>query len=206
MKPEDSIVAWIGEVRAGRHDAARQIWERYFTRMVDLARGRLHGRRPGGLDAEDVAQSVFKSLFLRLEQGGFPDLVDHDDLWNLLIVMTRRKAKDYLRSEMALKRGGGMVQSESWWLVDPDSAEGQGIDQVADRAPPPEVAVLLADEIERLLALLPDDPNADLRAVAALKLEAHSNAAIANQLKLSERTVERRLQAIRDLWQGSEAK
>ena len=58
-------------------------------------------------------------------------------------------------------------------------------------------AAEVADECERLLASLDSD---DLRQVAILKMEGFTNAEIAERLDCAPRTVDRRLQLIRDLW------
>jgi DNA-directed RNA polymerase specialized sigma24 family protein len=59
----------------------------------------------------------------------------------------------------------------------------------------------VADETRRLLDRL---ENAGLRAVALAKMEGRSNAEIAAQLGVVERTVERRLAAIRAIWEAEE--
>jgi DNA-directed RNA polymerase specialized sigma24 family protein len=57
---------------------------------------------------------------------------------------------------------------------------------------------MLAEQFERLLALLPDE---DLRHLARLRLEEYTNAEIAARLGCSERTVERKLALIRGFWE-----
>ena len=58
-------------------------------------------------------------------------------------------------------------------------------------------AALVAEQFEHLLDTLPDD---ELRRIALLKLEGHSNAEIAANIDRSVPTVERRLRLIRDTW------
>jgi DNA-directed RNA polymerase specialized sigma24 family protein len=58
----------------------------------------------------------------------------------------------------------------------------------------------LADEVRRLLGLLPND---EVRCVALLKLEGCTNAEVAGRLGCAEATVERRLGLIRSLWKES---
>ena len=65
--PDDSqgsITRWIAELKQGDLGAANGLWERYFTRMVDLARTRLRSSRgrDAGSDEEDAALSAFDSL------------------------------------------------------------------------------------------------------------------------------------------------
>ena len=44
MSDGGSVTLWIGQLKAGNHEAAQQLWNRYFREMVRLARGRLKGR------------------------------------------------------------------------------------------------------------------------------------------------------------------
>ena len=70
------------------------------------------------------------------------------------------------------------------------------------REPSPEFAAEVAEECRRLLDELGAE---ELQAVALAKLEGYSNAEIAVRLGVVERTVERKLRVIRELWE-SEAK
>src|SRR5204863_137490 len=97
MPASDPVTVWIAQVKEGRRAAVARLLERYFQRLVGLARARLQNL-PGlaGYD-EDVALSAFKSLCLGAEHGRFPQLDDRDDLWRLLAVITVRKAIDLQR-------------------------------------------------------------------------------------------------------------
>jgi DNA-directed RNA polymerase specialized sigma24 family protein len=53
------------------------------------------------------------------------------------------------------------------------------------------------EQCDRLMAALTDD---QLRQIARRRLEGYTNAEIAKELGVIERTVERRLQLIRSLW------
>jgi hypothetical protein len=59
---DGSISRWIASVKGGDLAAAQPLWERYFARMVDLARARLRasGRRDAASDEEDAALSAFE--------------------------------------------------------------------------------------------------------------------------------------------------
>ena len=70
---------------------------------------------------------------------------------------------------------------------------------VLSAEPSPEFAAEMVDECRRLLDLLPD---ATLRSVALWKMEGYSNGEIAQRLGCVEKTVERKLRAIRDVWSG----
>src|SRR5438067_2490766 len=59
LASEGSVTLWIGRLRAGDPDAAGPLWERYFQRLVGLARARLRGAPRRVSDEEDVALSAF---------------------------------------------------------------------------------------------------------------------------------------------------
>ena len=61
---DGSVTRWIGDLKAGGDSAAQHLWERYFHRLVHLARARLRAaRRVGAVeDEEDAALSAFDSF------------------------------------------------------------------------------------------------------------------------------------------------
>src|SRR5262245_5769209 len=109
MTSHGSVTGWMGRARQGDDHAAGQLWQRYFHQLVSLARGALKGAPRRAADEEDVALSAFDSFCRGAEQGRFPDLNDRDNLWRLLVVLTRRKAAHLKRDEGRQKRGGQRV-------------------------------------------------------------------------------------------------
>src|SRR5262249_56241354 len=83
------------------------LWERYYRRLVGLARKRLLSARRRAADEEDIVQNAFHSFFRAAAQGRFPHLDDRASLWRLLGVITANKALRQLEHEHRLKRGGG---------------------------------------------------------------------------------------------------
>jgi DNA-directed RNA polymerase specialized sigma24 family protein len=198
MSVEGSVTHWLAQLRAGDHAAAQHLWERYFHRLVGLARKKLRDAPRRVADEEDVALSAFDSFCRGAEQGRFPQLRDRHDFWRLLFALTARKAFDLVRDEHRQKRGGGAVRGESALLGPAGSPEGEaGLEQVLGREPTPEFAAQVAEECQRLLDLLGD---AELRAVALAKMEGDTTEQIASRLGRSPRSVERKLQLIRSLW------
>ncbi len=185
--PHDSVTHWLGRLKAGDPAAAGPLWERYFPRLVELARGRLAGFPRRAADEEDVALSAFDSFCRDAGAGRLPRLDDRDDLWRVLLMITGQKALDLVRLETAGKRGGK------------PGAGALDLETIAGTEPTPEFAALMADEFRRLLGMLPD---ADLKALAVWKMEGHSTAEIAARWGCVPRTVERRLKVIRSLWAG----
>jgi DNA-directed RNA polymerase specialized sigma24 family protein len=134
MSSGGSVTFWLEQLKAGNDAAVRPLWERYFTRLVGLARAHLHGGPRGAADEEDVACRAFVSFCLRAQEGRFPNLEDRDDLWALLLRITSRKALKQCEHERRQKRGGGAVLNEAA-LADRSLP---ALDQVAAAEPEPD--------------------------------------------------------------------
>lgn len=197
MTSEGSVSRWIELLKEGDYAAAQPLWERYFNRLVGLARTKLAEGRRRAADEEDVSLSAFDSFCRGAAAGRFPQLADRDDLWRLLVTLTARKAFDQMRDEHRLKRGGGSVVGQS--AVQPIGVnEDVALEQFVGREPTPESAAMVAEECRRLLARLKTD---ELRTIAICKMEGYTNEEIADRLDCATTTVERKLQRIRAQWQ-----
>ena len=203
MVPDESVSQWLGRLRAGDPSVAQQLWERYFQRLVGLARKKLQGLPRRSADEEDVALSAFDSFCRGAGEGRFPQLLDRDSLWRLLVTITARKAYQLMLHESRKKRGGNAVLDEAAFagLAEAES-RAVGLEQLLDNEPTPEFAAQLAEEYARLLARLPD---AELRSVAQWKLEGYTNEEIGAKLGCALRSVERKLKVIRTLWDHAES-
>jgi DNA-directed RNA polymerase specialized sigma24 family protein len=190
MSTDGSITRLIGRLKEGDQDAGQRIWDAYFLKLVALARSRLGRGARRAADEEDVALSAFDSFFRRAARGQFPRLDDRDDLWQLLFVLTARKAINLARREGRVSRGAGRVHT----ITDLD---GLDLDVVLGREPTPELAAQAVDECRRLLEALGDET---LRSVALWKMDGHTHAEIALRLGCIEETVERKVRRIRQIW------
>ena len=129
-------------------------------------------------DEEDAALSAFASFCRCAQLGRFPQLLDRDDLWQVLVVLTARKVHRLAAYAQAQKRGGGRqadTPPPGAAAADEDSA----LDQILSREPTPEFAAQVAEEYQRLLDGLADD---QLRRVAVWKMEGYTNEEIATKL------------------------
>jgi DNA-directed RNA polymerase specialized sigma24 family protein len=196
MAEEGSVSRWLGPLQEGDPAAAQQLWQRYFLSLVELARQRLRQAPRRAADEEDVALSAFDSFCRNASQGRFPDLQDRDDLWRLLAVITIRKAVHLVRDETRQKRGG-LVRVAG--ATDDDQA--LLLEGAFSREPSPELAVQMTEECERLLRLLDDE---ELRQVALWRMDGHTVEEIAVRLGCVPRSVKRKLQLIRSLWEGED--
>jgi DNA-directed RNA polymerase specialized sigma24 family protein len=200
-----SVTRWIGELKAGDGKALQQLWDRYYSTLVERARVKLGSLRKATpvSDEDDVASSAFHSLYQGLREGRFPRLEDRDDLWRLLVHLTACKALDRYRAENRRKRGGGKVRNE----VDLVAARADGdhdgnpLDRIIGSEPSPEFAAIVAEEYHRRLEGLGDET---LRRIAELKLACYSNEEIRQQLGCSLRSVALKLELIRKKWQQGE--
>lgn len=197
MSNDHSITLWIADLKVQEDDKAQQeIWNRYFQRLIGLARFKLGDAPRRAKDEEDVAVSALHCFFAGVGEGKFPELRDRTNLWPLLAKITARKAINQRRDALRQKRGGGQVRGESLFL-NADDASALGLkDVMADDLTPAHLATL-EEERSRLFRMLPDDL---LRTVALKKLEGFQNAEIAQELGVSERTIERKLNRIRNIW------
>jgi hypothetical protein len=191
--PHGSVTTWLGRLKAGDHVAAQELWERYFRRLVGLAGQILPRRARGAADQEDAALSAFASFCRCAELGRFPRLLDRHDVWQLLVVLTARKAHRQATYAKAQKRGGGR-QAETPRPGATAAEEDSALDLALSREPTPEFAAQVAEQYQRLLDGLGDD---QLRSVAVWKMEGYSNEEIAAKLGRTVRSVERKLQMIR---------
>jgi DNA-directed RNA polymerase specialized sigma24 family protein len=189
MESGSSVTSWIGRFKAGDHEAAQELWQRYFQRLVGLARAKLRGAPRLAPDAEDIALSAFKSFWRRAQKPeGFPQLQDRNNLWALLVVITARKAYDQMRRSRLPKHRQAVLFSE---LADRD------VEEVLGKQPTRKFVDQVTHECRRLLDLLEDET---LRSVALWKLQGFTNVEIAAKLGCVRHTVERKLKRIRELW------
>src|SRR5262245_48701755 len=178
-----SVTTWIGLLKTGQDEAAQRLWERFFPRLLEVARAKLRGLPRRATDEEDVALSAFHTLCRAATLGRVPQLNNREDLWRTLVLITSGKAVDQKRHQLAQKRGGvppGAADADSELAV---------LEEVVGKEPDPAFAALVAEQCELLLRRLDDD---EMRQIALLKLEGYTTEEIAERLQCSPRTVKRR--------------
>jgi DNA-directed RNA polymerase specialized sigma24 family protein len=200
MSSAGSVTCWLRQLKAGERAASQPLWETYFRQLVTRARHQLAGVPRRAVDEEDVALSAFGSFCRAAEAGRFPQLEDRHDLWQVLLLLTDRKAGAVVRAERRKKRGAGKVLDEAAWQA--AAGEAAPWTQLIGPEPSPAFAAQVAEACERLLARLTE---ADLRAVAVWKMEGYTHEEIAAKLGCAPRTVDRKLRAIRILWEQENA-
>src|SRR5262249_11131459 len=156
MSSSGSVTVWINQLKGGDAEAAERLWASYFPRLVGLARKKLRELPRRAADEEDVALSAFDSFCRGAEQGRFPQLADRDNLWQLLMIITARKALQLMRHEQRQKRGGGAVRGDSAFQGEAGQSDEAGLERVVGTEPTPEFAAQMVEEYQRLLLRLGD--------------------------------------------------
>ncbi|MGA2256006.1 MAG: ECF-type sigma factor [Thermoguttaceae bacterium] len=180
LSADTSVTQWIAGLKAGEAKAADRLWYRYFDRLVRLARRKIGSAPRRAADEEDVAVIVFRNLWQGAEAGRFPELRNRENLWPLLVVLTSRAVHELLRAE---KRRSN------------DDAP-EDLNHIIAKEPTPDFAAMITENLLRLFAVL--DPVQ--KQIAQGKLEGRENTEIARQVGCGLRTVERKLNLIRQIW------
>ncbi|MFO0883517.1 MAG: protein kinase [Pirellulales bacterium] len=174
--------------REGSQEAARLLMARYEVRLVALIASRLGRRMKSQIDAQDVVQSAMGSFFrvTRKSANSAIQLSSTASAWNILATFARRKLSRALERESASKRGGGQNRVP---LDEIEAAEFLKHSPTGDKADGvmSELRELLSPEQTALLELL---------------LENATQREIAQQLHVDERTVRRKITALRVIASG----
>ena len=169
-------------VKSGNEEAARLLFDRYVGRLQALAHRQLAGQISGRLDAEDVTQSIFRTLFRRLQDGQY-SVPKGDSIWRLLVTIALNKIRTVGTHHRAAKRD---IRRST------DLETGA----LGDFAPVNDESAirLLRMTIEEVL----DGLSASQQRIIELRLEGNTVSEIAAATKRSKRTVERTLQGFRE--------
>jgi DNA-directed RNA polymerase specialized sigma24 family protein len=199
MSDIGSISLLLQDLREGDEAALAALHQRCWTWLVQTACKRLGGVTLRSVDEEDVAQEAFWGFVNSVRGSRVLQLETRHDLFALLTHIVASKGATQLERHLAAKRGGGHVRGESAL----DAREGNssrcvaGLQTIVSKEGNPAEEAVLADCYQHYVSGLPDA----LRPVAELHLAGATNAEIADQLGVVQRTVERKLQLIRGRWQ-----
>ncbi len=192
-EPDDGRDPELGSVthlfalaRTGDAAAFGPLWQRFFPRLVGLAKKRLSGRAAAANDAEDAAQAALISFWEQIRSGEYLQDLCRGSLWSLLATITVRKVGKQLRNDAAVRRGEGRVLS---------AADLTGANSLAEM-----ISVLPTQELDLLAAELMESLPEELQPVAMLRLFGHTTEEIAVQLDWTQRKVQRKLEIVRLRW------
>lgn len=193
-----NVTRWVDELKQGDIAAAEKIWSRYCQELAAVARRRLSGLPLRMADEEDVVSEAFAAFLRGITKEQFFQLNNRTDLWQALVRFVDCSAKDCRRRQTAQKRGSGLVRGESVFDHPCQDSSAPGLARMADVDSLPESAEAMVRLLELRLGEL-NDPR--LREIALLKLEGYTTDEIADRLQISRRSVERKAQIIRSIWE-----
>lgn len=191
----ESISEWFGRLKAGDAAAAQKLWDHYHVELLSHAKQRIATAPQTLGDEEDVVLSVFGSIWRGAAAGRFDSVINRDELWWLLLGITKQKAVNHVRREMAQRRRPSSAGHQHEVAI--VRSPSYSFDELVGNAPTAEFMVSLQEQYLRLLNLLRDDR---LRTVVELRVEGRTVPEIAKSLGIGERAVERKLQLIREKW------
>jgi len=187
-----SVTGWIDQLSNGNSQAAEQLWRHISVRLQEFARQKLDPQIRRRYDEHDAANSAFHSLCRGLADGRI-EAENRDALWGLLAVITSRKISAQRRRTNRQKRGGGAERGESGFAELGDA----GINGVDSNQHTPDVLAEVFESCAQLLDALTDET---MKTIVSLKFQGATNREVADELKCTRRTVERKLERIRRIW------
>lgn len=193
ISSSESVSEWLVQAREGNADALQKLWSRYFKRLTRYASARIPNALQAKRDGEDCAIEAFQSMLAGIREGRLDGINSRDELWILLTVIAGRRVASHIEEESRDKRRSG----ESLRL----EAMAFGSNSVVDDEDGPALLVELEETIQRLFDLLSGQ---HVHQIARMRLSGHLVAEIAEILKISPRTVQRKLSLIRRIWLESQ--
>ncbi len=176
----DHLETLIEGLREGDARVFGEFMRGFRPALERIAEGRIEPRLARRVSAESVAQSVCRT-FLRRASGGRFELTDGDSLWRLLCAMTLNKVRERRRQHRRQKRD---MDRE----VPMEAAGGD----LRTAAPTPDELAAFEEILANELESFTDEE----RLVFELRLRELPQAAIAEEIDASERTVRRILKRL----------
>lgn len=191
-----SISRALADFGEMEEEAAQILWERFFERLCGYANQKVYKRHRRFFDGEDIAGSAMFALLDGLKKGKFEQVNNRDKLWQLLTTISARKTINRGQFHDRKKRGGGKVRGHSAFR------DASYLSEYIGRVDDPAKFVELEMTCQELLKALPDD---QYRQITLMRLAGLTNQEISKEIGCSTRTIDRKLQAIRLVWNDLEA-
>lgn len=172
--------------REGDEDAATNLYERYCRSLIALVERNLAQRFQSQVDADDVIQSVFRTVFRQAQAGSF-SFNNDADVWKLLVTVALNKVRNKVRYLQAGKRDVGAE-------VRTDQSDFDYLAQRLSHRP----NLIEAQQFVELLEALSDLLTREELEVLQLRLQNHNQEEIAEKLQITDRTVRRIMVRIRE--------
>ena len=196
MDQLDPVTEWMRHLQDGDERAAKRLWVHFVDRLQNSLKQKLQPNTQRVYDEEDAAQSAFFSLCRGMAAGRYPDLADRASLWNLLLTIAARKVNHRHRYDHQQRRD--IKRTEELSLVLKDSDRSTMERPLKSAEPTPEYLASFHETWNLLFDSLPDE---SLRDVSRMKIEGFTDEEIARKLGYTDRTIRRKVERIRRVWQ-----
>lgn len=162
--------------REVQNEAATRFADCYIDRLLRLIERNFAVKYRRGLEAEDVAQSVMKSMLIRMRDGKLTPGAGKE-IWRLLCTVALNKIRNRIRDARALKNDVGreICRVDDSGLAFEDARASDAI------------------EFKELLEALERDLGPEASSVLMMRLEGFSMQEIAKKLDISTRSVSRHM-------------
>lgn len=169
----------IVAVRNGDQDAASLLYERYAGRIFGLVSNQMTHALRSQVEAQDIVQSIFKSLFRGVSSGKY-DAPEGGTLWQLMAVVAIHKVRRNGARRLTQKRDVRRTQS----------MEAIENEDFVGRTSPEEFEAAVLETIE---CLTPNE-----KSVVLLRVQGFTVEEISEKTQRSRRSVERILHSARE--------
>jgi len=188
-----SVTQWLPALKQSDPEAVKALFDRFFKSIVQTASRHLKNMPRRVADEEDVAMSAVESVCFAASDHRCSKLEDRNDLQKMLFTKVRDKSVKISREACAQKRGSGKVRGESVFEAFQTGSFDGGLDVEDFREFEAEFIASIRESFERL-------PDEMLQTIALLRTEGWEICEIAKKVELTERSVYRKLDLIRDSW------
>ncbi len=184
---EPTESSFLRRVQAGDRSAQAAVFEDFASKLQAVVSKKLDRRLRRLIDAEDVVQSAFRSLFRRIDAQQV-EMRSVSNLWHLLVTIAARRCFRHARNLMADKRDVRKTVSTTVATEDGDAP----LDLLATDPTPDQIA-----ETREILQMTLESLDEVGVGVLLMELQDYTEPEIAAKLQCSERTVRRKKQIYR---------
>lgn len=184
----DSLVALLRGLEEGKSAAEAQLLAQYLEKLTRLAARRIGSDLQAKVNSNAVANAALNSFIRQYPKSDW-EVLDRHALWLLLAGITRRKCARERRPFLTQKRD---ARKETPPVRAADA--GEDASDYPAVGPRPDEVVMFQD----LLRWVLEQGDETVRRIVRLRLDGEDMATISQQVGVSERTVARRLNQLRD--------
>lgn len=192
----DLIEQYFAKLSTKPSEAIDGLCQVFYEKLAAVARRRFGNFPLRVSDEYAIANDVLQAFHGRAQQGEFADMREPATLLFTLSRMTKDRVVDEIRRQTALKRGGGKTRGNSIFVPSGGESKNGDFDRFAGVQETPSTKEVATEQMQYLLDKLDD---VAMRTILVLRCEGLTNEEIAEQLRVSIATVERKRRRIREI-------